>query len=48
MIEERQDKQRQAEQERDYALTHQKKVEVPVEKPVFYQRYENCKQIAYL
>ena len=34
MIEECRDKQRQAEQERDYALSHQKKVEIPVEKPV--------------
>ena len=31
MIEECRDKQRQAEQERDYALSHQKKVEIPVE-----------------
>ena len=36
MIEECRDKQRQAEQERDYALSHQKKVEIPVEKPVLY------------
>ena len=32
MIEECRDKQRQAEQERDYALSHQKKVEIPVDK----------------
>ena len=38
MIEECRDKQRQAEQERDYALSHQKKVEIPVEKPVLYQK----------
>ena len=31
MIEECRDKLRQAEQERDYALSHQKKVEIPVE-----------------
>ena len=31
MTEECQDKLRQAEQERDYALSHQKKVEIPVE-----------------
>ncbi len=37
MTEECQDKLRQAEQERDYALSHQKKVEIPVEKPVLYQ-----------
>ena len=48
MIEERRDKQRQAEQERDYALSHQKKVEIPVEKPVLYQKCQNCNQTAYL
>ena len=48
MIEECQDKLRQAEQERDYALSHQKKVEIPVEKPVLYQKCGNCKQTAYL
>ena len=34
--------------ERDYALSHQKKVEIPVEKPVLYQKYQNCNQTAYL
>ena len=48
MIEECRDKLRQAEQERDYALSHQKKVEIPVEKPVFYQKCRNCNQTAYL
>ena len=48
MIEECRDKQRQAEQERDYALSHQKKVEIPVEKPVLYQKCQNCNQTAYL
>ena len=48
MIEECRDKLRQAEQERDYALSHQKKVEIPVEKPVLYQKCQNCNQIAYL
>ena len=48
MTEECQDKLRQAEQERDYALSHQKKVEIPVEKPVLYQKCQNCKQTAYL
>ena len=48
MIEECRDKQRQAEQERDYALSHQKKVEIPVEKPVLYQNCGNCNQTAYL
>ena len=48
MTEECQDKLRQAEQEWDYALSHQKKVEIPVEKPVLYQKCGNCKQTAYL
>ena len=48
MTEECRDKLRQAEQERDYALSHQKKVEIPVEKPVLYQKCGNCKQTAYL
>ena len=48
IIEECRDKQRQAEQERDYALSHQKKVEIPVEKPVLYQKCGNCNQTAYL
>ena len=48
MTEECQDKLRQAEQERDNALSHQKKVEIPVEKPVLYQKCGNCKQTAYL
>ena len=48
MTEECRDKQRQAEQERDYALSHQKKVEIPVEKPVLYQKCQNCNQTAYL
>ena len=48
MIKECRDKLRQAEQERDYALSHQKKVEIPVEKPVLYQKCGNCNQTAYL
>ena len=48
MTEECQDKLRQAEQERDYALSHQKEVEIPVEKPVLYQKCGNCNQTAYL
>ena len=48
MTEECQDKLRQAEQERDYALSNQKKVEIPVEKPVLYQKCQNCNQTAYL
>ena len=41
-IEECQDKLRQAELEKEYVLTHQKKVEIPVEKPVLYERCRNC------
>ena len=46
-IEECQDKIRQAEQEKEYALTHQKKVEIPVEKPVFYERCKSCDRVTY-
>ena len=46
-IEECQDKLRQAEREKEYALTHQKKVEIPVEKPVLYERCRNCNRRAY-
>ena len=46
-IEEYQDKLRQAEQEKEYALTHQKKVEIPVEKPVLYEMCQNCDHKAY-
>lgn len=48
MTEECQDKLRQAEQERDYSISHQKKVGIPVEKPVLYQKCGNCNQTAYL
>ena len=47
IIEECQDKLRQAEQEKEYALTHQKKVEIPVEKPVLYEMCRNCDRKAY-
>lgn len=47
IIEECQDKLRQAEQEKEHALTHQKKVEIPVEKPVLYERCRNCDRKAY-
>ena len=47
IIEECQDKLRQAEQEKEYTLTHQKKVEIPVEKPVLYERCRNCDRKAY-
>ena len=46
-IEECQDKLRQAEREKEYALTHKKKVEIPVEKPVLYERCRNCDRRAY-
>lgn len=46
-IEECQDKLRQAEREKEYAFTHQKKVEIPVEKPVLYERCRNCDRKAY-
>ena len=46
-IEECQDKLRQAEWEKEYALTHQKKVEIPVEKPVLYERCRNCDRRVY-
>ena len=46
-IEECQDKLQQAEREKEYALTHQKKVEIPVEKPVLYERCRNCDRRAY-
>ena len=46
-IEDCQDKLRQAEREKEYALTHQKKVEIPVEKPVLYERCRNCNRRAY-
>lgn len=46
-IEECQDKLRQAEWEKEYALTHQKKVGIPVEKPVLYERCRNCDRKAY-
>lgn len=46
-IEECQDKLRQAEREKEYALTHQKKVEIPVEKPALYERCRNCDHRAY-
>lgn len=46
-IEEYQDKLRHAEREKEYALTHQKKVEIPVGKPVLYERCRNCDRKAY-
>ncbi|MCB8599448.1 DUF6040 family protein [Oliverpabstia sp. DFI.9.49] len=47
MIEECQDKICYLTQERDYARTHQKIVEIPVEKPVLYEKCESCDRTAY-
>lgn len=47
MIEECQDKICYLTQERDYARAHQKIVEIPVEKPVLYEKCETCAQTAY-
>ncbi len=46
-IEECRDKLRQAKREKEYALTYQKKVEIPVQKPVLYERCQNCDRRAY-
>ncbi len=46
-IEDCQDKIRCLTQERDYARTHQKIVEIPVEKPVLYEKCEACDRAAY-
>ena len=46
-IEDCQDKIRCLTQERDYARTHQKIVEIPVEKPVLYEKCEACNRTAY-
>ena len=46
-VEKYQDKLQQAEQEKEYVLTHQKKVEIPVEKPILYERCQNCDHKAY-
>ena len=47
MIGEYQDKIRCLTQQRDYARTHQKIVEIPVEKPVLYEKCEACDRTAY-
>lgn len=46
-IEECQDRLRQAEEEKQYALMHQKKVEISIEKPVLYERCRDCDHRAY-
>lgn len=47
MIEECRDRILQAEREKEYALTHQKKVEIPIEKPILYEKCRNCDRKAY-
>ena len=47
MIGECQDKIRCLTQQRDYARTHQKIVEIPVEKPVLYEKCEACDRTDY-
>ena len=47
MIGEYQNKIRCLTQQRDYARTHQKIVEIPVEKPVLYEKCESCDRTAY-
>ena len=46
-VEKYQDKLQQVEQDKEYVLTHQKKVEIPGEKPVLYERCQNCDHKAY-
>ena len=46
-VEKYQDKLQQAVQEKEYVLTYQKKVEIPVEKPVLYEMCQNCDHKAY-
>lgn len=46
-IEEYRDRIRQAEQGKEYALAHQKTVEIPVEKPVLYERCQKCSRKFY-
>ena len=46
-VEKYQDKLQQAEQEKEYVLTYQKKVEIPVEKPILYEICQNCDHKAY-
>ena len=37
----------EAEEEKQYALMHQKKVEIPIEKPVLYERCRDCDRKTY-
>ena len=46
-VEKYQDKLQQVEQDKEYVLTYQKKVEIPVEKPVLYEMCQNCDHKAY-
>ena len=47
IAEECQDRLRQAEEEKQYALMHQKKVEIPIEKSVLYERCQDCDRKTY-
>ena len=47
MIKECRDRLWQAEKEKEYALTHQRKVKIPVEKPVLYEKCRICNRMAY-
>lgn len=47
MIKECRGRPRQAEKEKEYALTHQRNVEIPVEKPVLYEKCRICNRMAY-
>lgn len=46
-IKDYQDKLYRAEKEKEFAITHQKKVEIPVEKPVLYEKCRSCERKAY-
>ena len=46
-IKDYQDKLYRAEKEKEFAITHQKKVEIPVEKPVLYEKCQSCERKVY-
>lgn len=47
IAEECRDKLQRTEEEKQYALMHQKKIEIPIEKPVLYERCRNCDRKTY-
>ena len=47
MIKDYQGRLYRAEKEKEFAITHQKKVEIPVEKPVLYEKCQSCERKAY-